>query len=523
MNESDLVNRTLFLINKKMLAESKISCNLGIKNFPQNYYFYNLLSFIEIQNSNFVEAVKLLDKAIKLNPSSEELYLNRGNVYLNLNQLEKANADYDESIKINSNLAVAYSNRAIIFMKRGEFEKAIMDYNKALNLHQDYQLYLNRGNAYFRINNIILAIKDYDHSINLNPNNAESYLNRGKLYAETKQFLKATDDFNHAIKLYPNYVEAHYNLSLIELLKGSFEKGFTLYEWRLKFLHLKRIFSATRWTGKENINNKKILIYCEQGLGDTIQFVRYCKLVKQLGATVYLEAPKKLIPLLKLVDGFDQIIEKSDKLIDVNFYSSLMSLPFAFNTNLATIPSNVPYINLTSTDSRILKWKKYLGSDGFKIAICWKGSSSNKNNHNRSFTLDLFENISKIENIRLISLQKSFDSKNDENIKYNFNLEFLPDDFDEGENAFLDSAAILKSVDLLITCDTSLGHLAGALGVKTFIVISYVPDWRWMLDSDISPWYPKHKIFRQKKIGDWKSVFNQIEKEIKTNIFKKKI
>jgi hypothetical protein len=191
-----------------------------------------------------------------------------------------------------------------------------------------------------------------------------------------------------------------------------------------------------------------------------------------------------------------------------------MSLPLAFKTTVETIPKQIPYI-FSNVDLQN-KWREHLGDEGFKVAICWQGNIKSKADVGRSFMVSLFEGLSNIDGVRLISLQKNEGLEQLKNLPEGMRVEILPDDFDSGENSFLDSAAMMNCVDLVITSDTALTHLAGALGVKTWLPLKYVPEWRWMLDRNDSPWYPNHRLFRQTTRDDWASVFKEMEYELKS-------
>jgi hypothetical protein len=281
----------------------------------------------------------------------------------------------------------------------------------------------------------------------------------------------------------------------------------------------KRFLTHPQWSGSEALLGKTILLYSEQGLGDTIQFCRYAALVSKLGAKVVLEVQRPLVKLLDGLEGVSEIIAKGDSLPDFDYQCPLMSLPLAFKTTIETIPTHTPYLH--SSIARNEKWAEHIGEEGYKIAICWQGSTQGKVDIGRSFPLSLFEGIAKIKGVRLISLQKGVGIEQLENLPEGMKMETLPDFFDEGENAFLDSSAIMKSVDLVITSDTALTHLAGALGIKAWLPLKFVPDWRWMLDRDDSPWYPNHRLFRQPNRDDWVSVFEQMEKELLKMSFNK--
>lgn len=336
---------------------------------------------------------------------------------------------------------------------------------------------------------------------------------------ELRKNKEAIAYFDQAIKHNPNYYEAYYNKSLTLLAEGKYQKGFELYEWRWRIENIKKqldnmYHGKLLWLGKESLVNKTILLYSEQGLGDTIQFCRYARLVSERGAKVILEVQKSLVNLLQNLDGVNQLISKGSPLPKFDFQCPLMSLPLALKTTIATIPHQIPYIH--SGLDRQARWQEYLGGNGFKIAICWQGNSQSKVDFGRSFSVSLFQDISKIYGVRLISLQKNEGVEQLMSLPKGMNIETLPDYFDSGGNNFLDTAAVMKNVDLVITSDTSLTHLAGALGVRTWLPLKYVPDWRWMLEGSDSPWYPNHRLFRQTARNDWVSVFKQMEAALKT-------
>ena len=321
--------------------------------------------------------------------------------------------------------------------------------------------------------------------------------------------------YKKALLLKPDYPEAHYNLSLCYNLKGDLQKSFKLYEWRQR--KKKPLTVAPRdhliWDGIEPISGKKVFVYEEQGLGDTIQFVRYLLLLKQKGAEVIFKVKPKMHALIETLDKNIILVDNDPAENSIDFETPIMSLPYLLNTNLNTIPSMASYL---SVDQRkIISWEKHLAKDGFKVGICWQGSKA-KIDFGRSFPLTLFEDISKLPNVELISLHKGEGEKQIEDI--NFDLTVLGNDFDKGEDAFIDSAAVISNCDLIITSDTAIAHLAGALGCRTWVVLKKIPDWRWMLDRNDSPWYPNMKLYRQKERDDWEEVFKTIKKDLQSFI-----
>jgi len=330
----------------------------------------------------------------------------------------------------------------------------------------------------------------------------------------------AIASFNKAISLKLDYAEAYFNKSLLLLLTGDFAEGLKFYEsrWSQKdFSKLKRNFSQPLWLGEQSLLGKTILLHAEQGLGDTIQFCRYVKMVAKLGGKVVLEVQKPLMKLLKDFTVDLTLICKGDPLPHFDFHCPLLSLPLAFKTDLMSVPCEASY--LQAEQQRVVYWKARLKGEKFKIGIAWQGSHITKIDIGRSFELRLFREIADLPNVQLVSLQKGYGSEQMKNMPDGMEVVDLGDELDS-EGAFLDSAAVMMNLDLVITSDTALAHLAGALGVKTWVALKYVPDWRWLLNREDSPWYPSMTLYRQEKIDDWTTVFERIKLDI-TSISKK--
>ena len=447
---------------------------LGID--PANAEALHLLGVIAHQTGNHKSAVDMISHAIEINPHVAIYYLNLSNALQELKQLDAAIASCDKAIALKPDYAEAYSNRGVALQELKQFDAAIASCDKAIALKPDY---------------------------------AEAYLNRGVALQELKQFDAAVASCDKAIALKPDYAEAYWNKSLLLLLIGEFVKGFNLYEWRWDkkdIIKFKRNFSQPLWLGGESLLGKTVHILSEQGLGDTIQFCRYAKMVSDLGANVILEVQKPLVRLLKDLTGVSTLIAKGDPLPEFDFHCPMLSLPLAFKTDLNSIPSAKSYLEAEA--ERVAYWKDRIKGDGLKIGIAWQGSYGTKS-VGRSFELKLFKNIADLPNVQLISLQKGYGSEQLRNMPQGMQVMDLGEELD-ADGAFIDSAAVIMNLDLVITSDTALAHLAGALGIKTWVALKYVPDWRWMLDRQDSPWYPSLKLYRQQKIDDWAPVFNQM-------------
>lgn len=385
-------------------------------------------------------------------------------------------------------------------------------YKKSISLKPNYaQAYNNLGICFQYQDKIIEAIEAYNTCILLKPDYAYAFNNLAGSYKDEGNFDEALNTYEKALLINPDYSEAHYNSSFIYNLKGDFEKGLELYEWRLKRKDSKARSPRDHliWDGIKSISGKKFFVYEEQGLGDMIQFCRYLPLLKEKGAEVTFKVQTKMHDLIQTMDSNIVLVDSDPNDNEIDFESPLMSLPYLFKTNLDTIPSSKSY--LFANHDKVISWGNRLTKPTFKIGICWQGSINNID-FGRSFPLSLFEDISKLSNVELISLHKGEGEKQIKDI--NFDLTTLGEDFDSGENAFIDTAAVMANCDLIITSDTAIAHLAGALGCRTWVALKKVPEWRWMLDRPDSPWYPNMKLYRQEELGNWKYLFDTMKKNL---------
>jgi len=297
---------------------------------------------------------------------------------------------------------------------------------------------------------------------------------------------------------------------MLKLLLGNFSEGWRDHEFRKSgnIFNDGKSFKNPVWTGSTEISGKTILVRPEQGLGDVIQFARYIRCLDKSGARILFDPYPKLAALMKTMDAGFEIVAADDETLLYDYHCPLLSLPFAFGTTEEYMPKDTPY--LFADPSRIETWRSRIGATGFRIGICWQGSK-NLIDIGRSFPVDLFKHIARLPGVRLISLHKGAGEDQLVNLPEDMVVEVLGDDFDAGESAFLDTAAVMMCCDLIITSDTSVAHLAGALGAPVWVALKKIPDWRWMLERQDSPWYPTMQLFRQKVEGDWDSVFSEIE------------
>jgi tetratricopeptide (TPR) repeat protein len=471
------------------------------------YTYYNRGNTLHIQRK-LEDAVASFDQAISISSDFAEAYSNRGNALKDLKRLDAAIASYDAAIQIKPDYAEAYNNRGNALKDLKRLDAAIASYDAAIQIKPDYaEAYNNRGNALKEQRQIEAAIASYSRAIDLKPDFFEAFNNRGNGLKEKKQLNAAIASYNQAIAIKPDYAEAYWNKSLALLLGGDYINGWQFYEWRWQrevFATLKRDFPQPLWLGTPSLLNKSILLHGEQGFGDTIQFFRYAKLVSDLGAKVILEVQKPLITLLTDLDGVALLTSKGEKLPEFDFQCPLMSLPLAFKTTVDTIPTRNPYI--FSKLAKVAMWEAKLGNRiKPRVGIVWSGNLKHKNDHNRSISLKQLL-LYLPDNCQFVSLQKGLSL--DDGKVLHANPHIL--NFAHELRDFSDTAALTELLDCVVSVDTSVAHLAAALGKKTWILLPNDPDWRWLLDREDSPWYPTVKLFRQPVPGDWFTVLSRV-------------
>jgi Tfp pilus assembly protein PilF len=427
----------------------------------------------------------------------------------NSGQLNRAKAGYEQILTIQPNHFAALNLLSAIAMQTNQPQLAVDLISKAIEVNPDVASpYYNRGVMLQKLKQHDDAIASYDKAIALNPNYAAAYANRGVALKELKLTEAAVTCYNKAISLDPDFADAHFNKSMVLLSEGDFERGWELYEWRWKcasYTTPRRDFFQPRWNGAESISGKTILLHREQGLGDTIQFCRYARLVADLGANVILEVEQPLVSLLSSSFGAQhQVVAKGSILPPFDIHCPLLSLPLAFKTTIATIPSRQAYLRIDS--SKVSKWaSKLCGSTKPRIGIVWSGRPAHTNDHNRS--IKLFSLIPFIPYaFEYFSLQKEVREDDRATLHAYPNIRHFGDELED----FSDTAALCEQMDIVISVDTSVAHLSAAIGKATWVLLPSSPDWRWLLDREDSPWYPSARLFRQRNAGNWVDVFEEV-------------
>lgn len=462
--------------------------------------------------SRFGEALASLDDSLAVNPAFPEALFHRGNVLQSLNRYLEAAESYSRAIAIRPDQAYLYNHRANALRRAGKLAEALADTEYALKLDpKNPESFNDRGNALLELNRIEDAIQSYSRALAIKPDFIEALNNRGIAFRDLRQFENALRDFDRILEISPTNARALWSKSIVKLILGDLTEGLELYEWRKKMpVPIEaREYDRPLWTGKEDLAGRVLFLYINQGLGDTIQFYRYAIMAQSRGARVVLSVQRPLVRLLQGADPHVEIIENGAVPAEFDYHAPLMSLPLFFGTSMATIPPAIPYLHPDT--ERTKSWANRIGTHGFKIGICWDSGASAVG---RSIPIAQFSSIAQLPYVRLIALRKHDGAEQSSEALSHLEIEQLGNNFDAGIDAFFDSVSVISLLDLVITADTAMAHLAATLNKPTWVVLKYVPDWRWFLDRDDSPWYPTVRLFRQRAPGDWSSAFDELKSKL---------
>jgi len=465
---------------------------------------------------DLAKALACFQQAAELKPDSAEAYFNLGDTLCALGQMEAAIENFNQALRCRPDMFEAHNNLGNALKAQGNLEAAVESYRQAVRLNPDLaEVYYNLGNALRLKEAFEDAITNFRQALQLKPHYAEAFNNLGLVYKNQGYLNQATENFSQALRVNPDLAEAHWNRAFTYLLKGNFEDGWKDYDWRFQQAKWQTLYphrySGPRWNGS-NCEGKTIFVHDEQGLGDTLQFVRYLPTTKARCGKIIFETRKELIDLLQGFPGIDTLVIRSSQPAATenwDFYIPLLSLPKVFSTTLKTIPSHVPYIYADS--KKVEYWKHRLIGNGFKVGIVWAGRPMHSDDRNRSCALKQFLSLSGIHGIQLIGLQKGEAVKQVNDVGTETGIVNLGKEFED----FTDTAGVIQNLDLVISVDTAVAHLAGAMGKAVWVLLPFIPDWRWMMNRDDSPWYPTMRLFRQKARGDWESVFERVETELR--------
>lgn len=486
----------------KRYEEALSSYEYAIKLNPHHAEAHYNRGVILNELKRYQDAFNSYHQAIALKDNYVDAYNNCGNVVMELKRFEEALTCFQKAIEINPNYAYAYNGQGNVLMELKRFDEALLSYEKAIALNsQSPDPHNGKSNALQELKRFDDAVTGYEKAIALNPASADTYANRGLAMQGMKNFDEALQNFDKAIELNPEMADPYWNKALLRILMGEYEEGWQLYEYRRHRSGKQEsypIYDQPLWLGQESIADKILYIYPEQGLGDFIQFCRYVPLVEKLGAKVILKVPNPLYAMIKTMGLNAKIVRNDEKVDEFDFHCPIMSLPLAFKTTVETIPNNIPYLYSDQFKKSYWERKFAYASNSLKVGLVWSGSKDHKKDHDRSLRLEQLAPILDLP-VTFYSLQKEVREQDKITLS---KLNQIQEDHEE-LNDFSDTAAMVDCLDLIISVDTSVAHLAGAMGKNVWILISYLPDYRWMLDRDDTPWYPTARLFRQPNVGDW--------------------
>ena len=540
-----LFQQGLSLHQQGQLEQARLAYERMLALHPGHADAMHMLGVIAMQATNYALAVELISVSVQANPVNATAQLNLGLAYKELQRFEEALSCFQQAIHLRPDYAQAFFNRALVLHATGHLDAALADFEKAIEIQPDYaqawnnrgvvlqaqlrwdeaatsyvraiaaqpdlgQAHYNLGNALRALGRFEEAITSYDAAIALEADAAHAFNNRGLALQELQRSAQAIASYDAAIAIQANYADAYWNKAIELLLCGDFAQGWKLYEWRWQrdaFTSRKRDFAQPLWLGDAPLVGKTVLLHAEQGLGDSIQFCRYAREVQALGAHVLLEVPRSLMALFASLEGVSQVIEKGAPLPRFDYHCPLLSLPLAFQTQLENLPGRTPY--LASTAPQRDRWQRRLGPRTQpRVGLVWSGNALDKNDLQRSMRLqDLLPYLS--TDFEFICLQKEMRPA-DQHLIQTSQIRFFGAQIED----FSDTAALCDLVDLVISVDTSVAHLAGALGKPTWILLPYTPDWRWMLHRDDSPWYPSVRLYRQTQERAWPPVLERMRSDL---------
>jgi tetratricopeptide (TPR) repeat protein len=484
--------------------------NEGVDDARLHYNRGNALKSL----GRYVDALASYDRALALAPDLLVAHHNRAATLAGLNRNEDALAAYDRVLE-----CVDPADRISLLMDRSRilswlkrYEEAWAGYGEVLALRPDHaEALTQRGVILTELGRPDEALAQYEHALRVDPDSIIAHLNRGNALGALNRLDEAMQSYDEVLARNPDHADANFNAALVRLCLGDFRCGWPQYEYRWKrerYAAARPVYPRPIWNGKQDIRGKTVLLCAEQGFGDAIQFSRYATVMAKLGAKVLIGAHRPLAPVLATVPGVAQVIPDGDELPHFDFYCSLLSLPLAFSTEPATIPAHIPYV--TAQDERVAKWRHRLPANGrVRVGICWAGTGEHSNNRNRSMTLECFAAMFSIPGVDFVSLQKEV-GDDQAAILQHFNVIQLGQEFAD----FVDTAAVVAMLDIVVSVDTSVAHLAGAMGKATAVLIPFAPDWRWMLHRTDSPWYPTMRLYRQSTIHDWSGPIARIRHEL---------
>lgn len=461
----------------------------------------------------YKEAIVFYKKAVEIEDINSKLFFNISVSYLQLKEYYNAKEYLLKAISLNTNYTAAYINLGIVYKRLKNFNKSLKTLYKALKLSpNDPDIFYNLANTFSSLEQYDDAIKYFDKTLTIDENYYKAYYGKGLVYNHILDYNSAFKLFQKTLELKPTYPDAAFAISLIQLRFKNYKAGWVNYENRWEANNpLKKMTYTVPFYEGEDLTDKTILIQEEQGFGDNIQFIRYLEHLKNKNPKkIYVAVRSELIKLFELIDGI-VVVTDQDTLLDVNYFTSLLSMPRIFKTTFENIPNKVPYLPIPKKDTitkKLIQNKKKL-----KVGFAYQGNKDHSNDRYRSIPIETFKTLFELKDIDFYNLQIPSDKTTSEELQKEYPNIF---DCDEFITDFYDSAIVVNKLDIIISIDSALSHFAGALGKRTFILLPKNVEWRWFEDIDYSPWYPTAKLFRQQNLGIWGDLIEDVKKELRS-------
>lgn len=479
-----LLKNSLDYLQKNDLQKAEELLTNALKSSPNQPDILRLLSVTYALRFNYPAALELIERAISLDSNNGIAHSNRGNILKELYRYEEALESLDKAIELDPTYAEAYSNKGNVLQELHRYEEALACYEKAIRLHPTY---------------------------------AEAYSNMGNALGMLGRHLEAMESYNKATSINPNFVDAYWHKAMDQLAAGDYRVGWENYEARWFKSHplVFQYGNIPRLEGLSNISGKKVLVWSEQGLGDTLQFCRYIKPLSDLGCQVSFMVPRQLVSVLSSLGDYCQITDSIEACAEQFHYQTpLLSLPLLFQTTVETIPLNVPYLSF-DLDKKMQFQARLKDDKNFKVGVVWNGGFRADHpelwsvNERRNIPLDSIAKLQGIPNVTFYSLQKGDPAESELKERHALIWPGIVNCV-QWLNDFSDTAALIENLDLIIAVDTSTAHLAGALGKPVWILNRFDSCWRWLRGRSDSPWYPTAKIYQQSSPGDWEGALERV-------------
>lgn len=513
LTPAQALQQALSALQRGEAAEAERLCRCVLAADPASFEAHFLAGIAAGQSRRPEDAARSFEGAVRLRPAHADAWFNLGVARGELGRHVEALAAYDRAVTLDPGKADAHYNRGAAFDALGGTAEALAAYERALALQPGHaQAHHNRGVALARAGRAGEALAAFERELALRPAHAAAHVHRAIVLNDLDRPAEALAACDRALALAPEHASAHWNLADCRLILGDFARGWEQYEWRWKLPARRdavRAFAQPLWLGGEPLAGRTILLHAELGLGDTLQFCRYATEVARSGARVVLETQRALVPLLATLEGVEELVARGDVLPDFDCHCPLLSLPLAFRSDVGSVPASVPY--LKSDPARVEAWRGRLGAATRpRVGLAWSGSQGLANDKRSMALADALPLLD--PGIEWVSLQKEVRGADAALLAAHGELR----DASTGLGDFADTAALIELLDLVVTADTSVAHVAGALGKPVWILLPSNPhDWRWLLACEDSIWYPTARLFRQGAPGDWAGVVARVAGELK--------